>query len=1196
MLRWLPIMSLSPALLLAAPAPVALSQAGLRVEFDPLGAMTVSQGDEPILRSGEHGLWRLTFHGDEPLTAAEAERVGLTVEEGTCRLRFDHPRAVVEVTVAACELGFELRATVSGHATPIAELALPGRLRFAPGAMQRLIVPANGNMGVGMALNRAYFERQPLDRPTAWETVRTGDVGYRALFGDGLDQREDVEPRTPARVTAAAAEWLPEPLRRQVDGAALLVNRPSKREQVELVLVDSADGPWFAAGRLGGEGYLWRFGGRVESDDAGRATQLVAAVVDRLPARGGKLGLLALRNGPVQGLWSAVEIETWRAVLRGCQAVRDGRLELVELDTAPAMMSALAGDEFAAIINPYGEGIPSPDGGVAAAVAAVGRFVRAGGSWFEVGGYPFFAGLTPAPYLSGGLGYPPAFCDFLSLETPAGAVAVSRVQPRTWEPWAGAVDPQSIFLPARLAWGGDEQGGWFERAYTVHRRGPWTAPPVRITAGETPALLRAYAAANQISGSLEAKVGAELWPRLRDSVLLYYAGNLAEKEEFLDRLPVPTLIHFADYLKGGFDKEYPDHLPPHPNFGTQQAFAEFSRRAEAMGHIVMPYTNPTWWCEDPRGPTFIEHGDAPLLRRLDGSLSVERYAQNSGYTITFWHPAVQAANRRTVDQFLRDVPVSVQFQDQSGARGFHFDANPASPTADAYTEGLLSQVAEDSARVPLSTEGGWDQVARYETQLCGMAWDIVIPPTWTGGASLLKERLSPELWTVYPVAQYLAHEPCMMLFHDLGQFVTDPHKLTWALGLGFSLSMRTSANALDRPQTRHWIEWLARLQKSVVARYLGQPVIAFEHVRPQPATVADDGWFAAQYGPVRIVANLGPVERTIDGTPLPPFGFRATADGLDAGYLLDDGRPVGYVVDGDEAWAYAPPSSELSLPLRDGPTAVRVPATAEERVDPPAELAGRAPRDWPGERPRIGVLQFAGWNPTWSQVPAEDWLSALRASALVTEHRLSVEPIADWATLEAALRGGPRGWLAIVNPYGEAFCVGSLADYRAALGLIREYVRNGGSWCEVGGHSFYTAREVGGATEVVGPRGIDVLGVPVGPGEVEAAPEPLTVTADGRRWLGEALSDELARLLTPVNRGLPGGALDPGHLELIAGRDAGLLGAYRLGGWGYLWRLGGMNPNPQVGVPALVAVLTHLYEHPAEPPLVGRQPVFRQVR
>ncbi len=42
-------------------------------------------------------------------------------------------------------------------------------------------------------------------------------------------------------------------------------------------------------------------------------------------------------------------------------------------------------------------------------VGAIGRYVRNGGNWFEVGGYPFHAALRPVRCFRHSLTYPPAF-------------------------------------------------------------------------------------------------------------------------------------------------------------------------------------------------------------------------------------------------------------------------------------------------------------------------------------------------------------------------------------------------------------------------------------------------------------------------------------------------------------------------------------------------------------------------------------------------------------------------------------------------------------------------------------------------------------------------------------------------------------------------------------------------------------------
>ena len=612
-----------------------------------------------------------------------------------------------------------------------------------------------------------------------------------------------------------------------------------------------------------------------------------------------------------------------------------------------------------------------------------------------------------AAWLKFHVSYPPAFADFLHLETLAGSVAMFGVQPQVAAPWAGAADHQAIFVPGQLGCGGDERGGYGDRTFgTFVRPGEtWRSPVSRLLVGQpAPESLRAYTRLNGIRRRLEDKTPPELLAKFKQAVLVFYAGDCAEKLAHLDKLPVPTLVHFSDYLKGGFDKEYPDHLPPRAAFGTPAEFRRFFDRCHDLGHLVMPYTNPTWWCDHPRGPTFQRAGDAPLLRTRDGKLSCERYAANDGYTVCHWHPAVQQANRETVRQFCEDYPVDVLFQDQCGARSWHYDLNPASPTPYAYADGLVSMVAEDSARKPLSTESGWDRVVNYESQLCGLSWQLVPTEGGPEWRRFLKHEYPPQTWDIFPVAQYIAHDKTALLHHDLGQFVTNPEIVAWTLGLGFGMSYSCAAASLAHDGPREWLRWLDRLQKSVCARYVGQPLQAFEHDRGRQPTVEDDGILRAVYAierpgqtgptpmpapgephvPLQVVANLGPESRVERGRHLTAHGFHVTAPGLIAGRLRKVGATdygadgVSFVVEGDtrraDVWVYSPAEREVAVELPSGmvgdvtvaldgaqPTAVRAAEgvvrfrlperPGRSRVAVPAPLAGKAPRDWPGAKP-----------------------------------------------------------------------------------------------------------------------------------------------------------------------------------------------------------------------------------------------------
>jgi len=1200
-------------------------------------SVTARGNSTSIPQSGEEGLWRATYKEGGDVNAvdfaggalARSFRWSADAAAETLELSYASADIAVTVVVTGRADGVDFTARVEPANKTVLEFALPARLRFVPDQIERLVCPLNGNESVGAAFRPAFFERQTADHPAGWRTQVVGPSGFASLVSAGVVSRADNDPPVPISITSAGRTWLGGQLADKWDGKPAVVNRPSPRDPAALVIADSPNGPYFSGDPVGRRGFLFRIAGRVDTDQAQLVPDLVVATIEHLTtirASGrSKIALVSLEHGPQTGGWTVVPVTQWRDRLEASDAIDQAGLQVVELRTARAMLNALTGSDFLAILNPYGEFTPVlEETGMPGTVAAVGRYVRAGGNWFEVAGYPFYYELRPTYYYSYQTPYPPAFGDFLHLDAPAGSASLYGVQPMQWRPWDGAGNSAAIFVPGRLAWGGDERGGYCERAFGTYvtRGSQWQSPTVRLILGN-PVVedLSAYCQANQIDRSLESKMSPAVLAAFKQAVLVFFDGTANEMLTHVDQLPAPALIHFARYLKGGFDKQYPDHLPPNPSFGTSAEFRALLARCRELGHLVMPYTNPTWWCDHPRGPTFLREGEAPLLKRFDGSLSYELYGTNDGYTVCHWHPAVQAANRLTVRQFTEDYPVDVLFQDQCGARSWQYDMNPASPAPFAYTEGLVSMVAEDCGKKPLSTENGWDRVANFESQLCGMTWSIVPTkdaPTWR---TFLKDRFPPQTWEIFPLAQYIAHDKTAMVHHDLGQFVTDDEVLAWTLGLGYGMSYRISASSLDRADSRQWLLWLDRLQKSVCARFVGEPVRAFTHDRGANPAFEDDGVLRATYGPVEVTANLNGRPMISGGCALASHGFRAAAPGVVAANLKsvagadmgDEG--VSFVAEGDaarvELWIYSRGDRDVAVELPEsmtGPAILRMDGCTDatvtpqgrtlslhlgyrpdmERVHPPAALAGKSPRDWPGNRPAIGVLNLSGMPQAWTRISPPNWMQAFQQSRLATEFGVPVRQITSVAELTGALQAGVTSWLAIVNPGGECFPVAAPGQWRDMLALIRDYVNHGGSWWETGGYSFYTPAfpgSYGWQTEVIGPDGAGFFGLQVGGGANDQAPEPLTVTARGLELLGSTLGASLQGKRSAVNRGLPRTADAPAHLTLLAGAQQDFLGAYRLEGWGYLWRVGGFWPNPDVVVPTAVATMEYLYSHaplPAE--------------
>ena len=487
--------------------------------------------------------------------------------------------------------------------------------------------------------------------------------------------------------------------------------------------------------------------------------------------------------------------------------------------------------------------------------------------------------------------YANSHCDFMFLEGKgASSLMFYGAQPRPeHEPWA-CPNP---FL--RTHWiihtlGSAKPAGRAVHGYFPHEKAgvPCRLPAVRFAAVRgLQEGLDAYARANDLGRPLARKVKTDVLERMLHGPLLYLEGTAAQMRSALPHIPAPSMIHTSDYMLGGFDRQYPDFLPCNPRWGTDAELKGLVADCHARGMLFSPYTNPTWWCDEPRGPTFRAAGEAPLYMFGNGTHRFENYGAAKGWTTCFWHPAVRAANRRTVRAFVDDFPCDLLFQDQVGGRMESLDFNPAAPHPTAYTEGLLSMVEEDSRDAALGCEDGWDKVADLETAMFGNCWRMVPwslnPPPHQ---NLLKNEIPPHLWEYEAVLPRLMKGQVLFYMHDLGQFVRDERTLAWMVALGFNLSARESYRVFlsDTPQAR-WYRRLCEVQKTVIAKLAAQPVVSFRHDRGPllartdlpPNSPRDDGTVVAQYGTTKVYVNLGDVPRTVGGHALGPYGWTVEA-------------------------------------------------------------------------------------------------------------------------------------------------------------------------------------------------------------------------------------------------------------------------------------------------------------------------------
>ena len=818
---------------------------------------------------------------------------------------------------------------------------------------------------------------------------------------------------------------------------------------------------------------------------------------------------------------------------------------------------------------------------------SVKRFVYPGRGNYGLGmafNSKFFrpTGDKRRPYLSYRVQYPTLFADFAYLETVDGAtVAVYGLQPRTRvEPW----ENRTPFNPGATGVGGDAKGGWYDHSFALWAKvgGTWTSPKVRIASGLTlEAALADYAAANGFRRTLADKVkDAATLERLKRAPLVLTGDVTTETLMTLqEALPVPTLVHTTSFLHGGFDKQYPDVLPPNPKFGTQTRFREVVDALRARGHVFCPYTNPTWWCDEPRGPTFRKWGDGALAIQRDGKWRREAYgsrSQNKGFVQTYFHPGSHEGNRRTVRQFVEEVPADLLFEDQTGGRDWIWDFNPASPSPTAHSEGMLSMVQEHARSLPIAAEDGWDHLAEYNTALMGCTWRLVPMTSDQLKLPLFKEDFPADTWTIEPVSLRLFHDKCLFYMHNLGLSVRHPREVVWMLALGFQMSFRTNVQRFlgvdphlntDRDESALY-DYIHLLQKEVVSRLAGEPLVAFRHDREpliksgKPlARLEDDGVIEATYGKATVKANLGDVPRMVGGKRLAPYGFFVEAPGLTAAWLEGEDP---FVETKDGKWVYAKVFAAGETPVA-------------AQKDAPCRTARGA---------QVAVLDVGAGAPLCgTRMPPAEWLKALAPFAATTGVR--VVRLTSAEALKAALVDGPKKWLAVVNPYGESFPCAGAGRGMEMIKAVRAYVRAGGHWFETAGAPFNVAiyRGADGKWQQERMRGLqlDALKISIVPfGDLPGKPMRLEA-ASGAEWLPPSVLDLLKTRTATVARGVAGTEGNPLDPVLVTKKGLCWFGGVRLGGVGALWRLGGVMPDAPLATAAVAATLEHVWTTPPKP-------------
>jgi soluble lytic murein transglycosylase-like protein len=488
----------------------------------------------------------------------------------------------------------------------------------------------------------------------------------------------------------------------------------------------------------------------------------------------------------------------------------------------------------------------------------------------------FLPGIRLAPAFFSRVGnavlqYPSRWgiADFLALDIGGGHAALETVNPAP-----------SPIAPVELGYRHWDSAGCSGSTYCVIHvfdtwigsGATWTSPVVRLRIGDpVERTIVAYRTDNGIDAypGLPAKVGPRLdalvHAPLIEADLWKGLHPFAEWKPELALLPSPALIHPVAFQLHGHDQSDPDFLPPDPTWGSTEDLAGAVRDAHALGQLVMPYLNVSWWTI---GGETTSAQAASSVAALDnaGQPLVDLYAAR-GYAVSPYAPFVQDVVRKTMTQWSTDVPVDCVFLDQLGARPWRYDFNPSEPTPLAYYDGWIADFQPYADRC-LMVEDGWDRLAATFAGFHGSA------------LSVEREHQQPDEiygagnWTPFPLALWLFHDKVLTYQHDLYDrtMTADIEVLTWNMAFGNVLSYAWNdwQKSLESP----WLTLVASFQKALGPLYAGRPFTGWK----SPA----DGITESDFGDFAVTANwTGAAYRGIA-----PHGFSALGPNVVAGTFV----------------------------------------------------------------------------------------------------------------------------------------------------------------------------------------------------------------------------------------------------------------------------------------------------------------------
>lgn len=455
--------------------------------------------------------------------------------------------------------------------------------------------------------------------------------------------------------------------------------------------------------------------------------------------------------------------------------------------------------------------------------------------------------------------YPDLFADLVSLQLDQGSVSIYGIQ-----------KDHELFRPADLETGYYNFRGGI--GYYTHKYICYTKkneeielPVIRMNFNNNfKEVIKDYNDENGISrsASLKEKAGFSLFNRLKKSILLKVEllknRDFNYIRNFLNYLSSPAIIHLVSFWPKGFDRNYPDYLPPDKAYGTTEDMRSLCKRAKDMGFIVMPYTNPTWWN---KSKTLSKLGlkNIALINKNKRYIT-ENYNNSIGYLVNPFNNKVISRINKTVEEFTKIVPCDILFEDQLGAREWIYAYNKDMPSPLAYSQGMINTAKRNSKKISLFTEEGFDRLIPYELGFCNMSAANHLPPD-----DYFNIRFGDNNWQYFPLALYMAHDKIAFYQHNLAHevFADTREKISWNMVFGHSLNIGRWVSDWNRQRYDYKIA--DTIQKEIISEYFGKKLTHFQ--------ILDEDVYCSQFKDIIVIGNFSKENYKVNRYTIVPGGF-----------------------------------------------------------------------------------------------------------------------------------------------------------------------------------------------------------------------------------------------------------------------------------------------------------------------------------